>query len=469
MKRLGAKELILFSWVAFATFQSAGFADDGVLGSTWSIDGKPVGSERPNSSQPKLPSDNFRSDSPGAAAAHTMSSDFVRPLPATTPGATVAEPVRQAASSSGGTLMLTGRIEELVTGKGARIPLKLKAMVPIRDTSLDNKPAMKVAAKQTQLNSGIAKTDPASSLLKAGAASQQIVAKATSFPSNWRGTWSGDMTITMVDFDPRSYEFDPAETEKQKKMATPGTQGRCSVTFYEGSNNSTEVKPTQVVFSKSMTEAVQSMSDSPMGALLGALGGGADNPMLANMQVPAFALPLGDLGGANSGVTGNQMSSELMKNKLTQLSNDVLEQQIVTRDTERSATKVRDSFTESVLRFTRKGNDRLYCQAASVSYDANGNYLNKILLRGYLDRGAAPAPSLGSFGGQGVIPEGGGSGGALGGPGGGFGGLGGGGGLGGLGGLDGLGGGGGEGGSTPENLQNKLEQLQKMYKQLGNE
>lgn len=398
MKRFGAKELILLTWVAFATFQSAGFADDGGFGSTWTIDGKAPGPQQSVSPPPKLPSNDFPSAPLGYTAAPPLSSNVAKPLPVNPPPAPIAEPVPQATPSASRTLTLTGRIEELVSGKGARIPLKLKAMVPIRDTSLDGKPVLKAAAKQTQLNSQTAKTDSASSLRKAGTSSEQIVAKVASFPSDWRGTWSGDMTITTVDFDPRSYEFDPAETEKQKKMASPGTQGRCSVTFYEGSNNATEVKPTQVVFSKSITEAVQSMDDSPIGALLGALGGGADNPTLASMKVPAFALPLGDLGGANSGVTGNQISSELMKNKLTQLSNDVVEQQIVTRDTERSATKIKDSFTENVLRFTRKGNNRLYCQAASVSYDQNGNYLNKILLRGFLDRGAAPAPSLGSFG-----------------------------------------------------------------------
>lgn len=274
MKRFGTKELILLTWVALAAFQTAGRADDGAFGSTWTIDGKAPGQQQSVPARHKFPSNDFPPDSVGSTGSPPLSSNLAKPLPVATP-APIAEPSSQAPPSTGRTLMLTGRIEELVSGKGARIPLKLKAMVPIRDTSLDDKPLLKATAKQTKMNSQMAKTDSASSLLKAGTSREQIVAKASSFPSNWRGTWSGDMTITMVDFDQRSYEFDPAEAEKQKKMATPGTQGRCSVTFYEGSNNSTEVKPTQVVFSKSMTEAVQSMSDSPMGALLGALGGGA--------------------------------------------------------------------------------------------------------------------------------------------------------------------------------------------------
>ena len=161
------------------------------------------------------------------------------------------------------------------------------------------------------------------------------------------------------------------------------------MTFYEGPNRTVEMSPTQIVFSAPLGAAVQEMSQgNPALAALAGLVGSPNNSQLSNSRVPEFALPLGNM-TSGRGVTGNQLGAELMKNTLKELAKGVLEQQVVTRDSDRNQSgQVKTTFTESDLRFTRVSSSRLSCQAAAVTYDSHGNYLNKIILAGMLDKGA---------------------------------------------------------------------------------
>ncbi len=305
-------------------------------------------------------------------------------------------------------LRLYGRIEELSAGAGAKIPLKLVAMVPVRDSSLDAKlngrvnksgqmhPMTGITDKSKPLDAEISKN-------KAPVLTARVE-EEVSFPEAFRGTWSGPLTVKQVDFDSRYYEIDREEAEKQAKMIVPGLVGRCSVTFYQNGQKDIEMKPTQVVFhvKDSIGDQMKMMQNSQMGQLLGAMGMGANNPMLANvsgMQIDVpVAIPLGATGQdliSNTGVTGGQINNSLMKNTIKQLTKGVLEQQVVTRDVETGTNgQVKTGYTESVLRFTQQIGDTLYCQAASVSYDDHGNYLNKVLLAGTLSRGSGGAPNL---------------------------------------------------------------------------
>ncbi|MBX9720053.1 MAG: hypothetical protein K2X81_01555, partial [Candidatus Obscuribacterales bacterium] len=320
------------------------------------------------------------------------------------------------ASAAPPPLKLFGRIEELATGKGARIPLKMVAMTPIRDASLDAPPPKLASnAKAFNLSGQIATTQktqtPTQTLTS-------MVSKSPppSFPTDYRGTFSGDLTIQQVNFDPTYFEFDKAEATKQAKIITVGRQGRCSATFYQGNSGKIELKPTNVTFSVMLNaaEEIKDMGDSPLTALLGGANGGASS-LLGNMQIPVpIVLPLGNLPSGGRGVTGNEMGSELMKNNLKELAKGVLEQQVVTKDTDKNKNgQVRTTYTESVLRFTKVNEDRLYLQAASVSYNDEGQYQNKVLMSGMLDRGAGggggdtPAtvnvnPLGGLFGGAGM-------------------------------------------------------------------
>jgi hypothetical protein len=290
------------------------------------------------------------------------------------------------------------------------------------------------------------------------------------FPIDYRGNWTGQLRVNLVNIDPSYYDFDRAEAEKQARMITPGISGKCTVSFYQGSNNKVQVRPTQVVFTVMANLAEEAkdlnLANSPLGAMLG----NVNLSSLSGMQVPVpVAMPLGVL-SSNTGVTGNQLTSDLVKIDLKEIAKGVLEEQLVTHDTDRNSSgQVRDFYTESVMRFTLINNDNMSMQAASVSYDNQGKYLNKIILAGNLQRGGstdATPQTYTLFGNQGQNGQSGGAaanpldalfGGAAGGQGGAglFGG--------------GNGGNGGNGNGQGGGLLDQVQQMQKMLQELNNQ
>ena len=320
-------------------------------------------------------------------------------------------------SSSSHTLKLYGRIEELSTGTSARIPLKMQALTPVRDTSLDKKLAGNTATLAGNANA------------------------LASYPVDYRGGWSGEVTINSSNFDPAYFQYDAAEARREAELLRPGTKGRYTVTFYQGNNNQIQMQPSQVMFQGVDTMSNQlkvlEKSDPRMKGLAG-----TGNYGMGNMQVPImFALHMGTpITAGEIGVTGNQTTSELMKSSLKELSKGVLESQIVTREHDRNpeSGKVQDGFSESVLRFTRLNNRQLYLQAAHVYYRKDGHFLSKHILYGTLERSSQANNN------QLANP---------------FGTM-----------LPGLGGAGGFGGMSPGgagNIQEQMNQLQNMLRKMG--
>ncbi len=334
----------------------------------------------------------------------------VEKRPAAPPSHPTAQPMR-----------LYGRIEELCAGTGAKIPLKMVAMQPVRDTSYDTK----LSANATKLNAG---------------ASQLV----QSFPIDYRGTWSGELTLNSVNFDPSYFSWSPEVANKEARMMRPGMKGSCSITFYQGANNKIAAEPSQVLF-----QAMDTLAGS---GGLGQLGAMANNPMFANMQnmqVPVtLALKLGaPVQAFEHGVTGDQMSKEVMKNTLKELGRGYLEQDVVTKDTDRSADgRAKVGYSESVLRFTRLNDQQLYVQAAYVYYNTQAKFQAKYILYGTLNRtyGQAPATTTNPYGTR-TMPN----------P---FGGM-----MPGAGGMGGMGGGAG----GAQSLQDAAGALQKMLQQMG--
>ncbi len=286
------------------------------------------------------------------------------PAPATKPAA---KPPAQS-------LTLTGRIEELCKGNTATLPLKWKKMEPIRDTRLDGKTL-----------AGNAST------AAAAAAAQAATKTRESYPMDFRGTWAGTLTIFNRTYAPLRFQLDKAEAEKESRILTPGRTGQVSLTFYQKPDRSVTMEPCQVIFT-----STTSMADATHGLGMNA----AQAAMFGNMQVPvAYALHLGNLTSA-VGVTGNQLQSRLMKNDLKQLRSDVVEQVVVTRDSDRNTQTgtTRLGYSESVLRFTRISSNQLYFQSASVNYQNDGKFLDKVILYGTLNRvangGTAAVPGL---------------------------------------------------------------------------
>lgn len=310
-----------------------------------------------------------------------------------------AEKATQAGGQSsirpGQPIKLYGRIEELCQIKGAKIPLKMQAMTPIRDSSLDGRGS--AAALSGKAATMRARTEIA-----------QV------FPDDYRGSWSGQITINSANYDPAYFLFDAQEAKKEAEMLKPGTKGNYTVNFYLGSNNKIQMQPSQVMFTGVDTMGNQlkvlEKSNPGMKSMLGA----AANPMMANMQMPVyFALHMGTpITNGDPGLTGNKLTSELMKSELKELKKGVLESQIVTKEHTYNpeSHKSQDGFSESVLRFTRLNSRQLYLQAAYVYYRHDGHFLAKYIFYGTLDRStgqaAAPAQMVIPFGSGGTSPFG---------------------------------------------------------------
>ncbi len=284
-------------------------------------------------------------------------------------GAGVAEPAARAPAQRAPAkpVKLYGRIEQLCETSGATLPIKLQAQTPKYDAS---RPLRARASAGTTIGRAVA-----------------------AYPTEWQGEWSGTLRIWTCQFAPSRWQFDAAEASEEQDLMRPGLDGQVTFNFARDNERRIELQPTQVVFSAPMT-------DDRLANLMKQMGGGGQllqgNPFAAAMMrsVPyMYAMHLGDL-TSGVGVTGNALESRLVKNEIKALAPGTLEQQIVTYNADRSRAtgKVRYSYSESVLRFTKMQSDQLYVQAASVDYDRNGRFESKVVLFGTVSRGAPASP-----------------------------------------------------------------------------
>lgn len=273
------------------------------------------------------------------------------------------------------TTTLYGRIEEIVSSSGAKLPYVLKALKPKFDNSLSGK----ISAEGVKTKySGL------------------IV---SSFPGEFKGVWQGTLTIFASEYAQGRYVFDPKEASKEKQLTAPGTQGQVSFEFSEPNPGNVLLQPTQITFTAPMDQAkwqdtlTQLQSASPE---LKGLFGGADLSQLSQMpgmaaliaSVPyMYALHLGAIQNG-MGVTGNTLNSEIVKNEIRKLSSSVIEQQLVIALQVRNPQtgKIRIDYSENVIRFYKQSDNQLYIQAACIGYNQQGVFQDKIVLYGTVQR-----------------------------------------------------------------------------------
>lgn len=337
--------------------------------------------------------------------------------------------------------MLFGRIEEIAGSANANLPIVFKAMKPMLDTR-----------KVTPLK---------------GQTSEYSGVVTQSFPEDYRGNWGGTLQVVKMQQDPRCWQIDSAEANKLQQILIPNLQGSTNFTFNTDRFGKIAVEPAKVMF---MVPAKDTNSGDELNKMLGGMGamggmGQMMGQMMQNMNVPIL-LTFGEIkgGDAITGVSGNKLDADLLKNTIRELAPGVFEQQIVSRlqTIMKGTNAMRYTFDESVIRFQKQENrpDLLWVTCASVTYDKDGKFLRKMILRGWMQKGRTMQndPMQAMTGGLG-----------------GLGGLGGAGGLGGLGALEGLlkgqpGGGGmpnlqnlqnfpGLGGQGAGGMQKQLEQL----------
>ena len=279
--------------------------------------------------------------------------------------AKAAVPVKQAPKKP---IMLYGRLEE-ISGKAApTFPVVLKALTPKMD--------------QTGLIKGQATTGTLAGTIE------------RSFPTDFRGTWGGTLTLGQLVNSPLSYQIDPEETKKVASLIRPGSQGTVNFTFNNDGRGNVTGSPVQITFMvpANQTNSFQAAMQQAGGA--NAMGGnamaGMMQSMMSNMKVP-IAMRFGDFksDASTPGVSGNSLSITLLSNRIKQLSPGIMEQQMITQENERTkAGKSYSTYNENVFRFTQRGASQMYVEVASVSYDMARRFMRKYVLYGYITKGA---------------------------------------------------------------------------------
>lgn len=270
--------------------------------------------------------------------------------------------------------MLYGRIDQIAAQGNVSMPA-LKMEVPKLDKS-ESKP-LEAQVSESRFSGHI----------------------TSSFPLDFTGNWGGSLKVWRYSTSAASMQEDSAETQKLERILQPGKDGTVNFTFSHDSYGKIDLQPSVV---KMMIPASESYGMSKMAGQMGM------NPqmmsmmssMMSNTQIPVF-LHFGNVSTAGSsevGVSGNQIEQTVVKNEIRQLSSNVVEQQIITRDASVQASGGRrEGYTESDIRFTQQSTGNLYVLAASVDYGSRGEFLRKLIMYGNVYRGQTMDTSPSSY------------------------------------------------------------------------
>lgn len=294
--------------------------------------------------------------------------------PAVTPvkPAPVARPTAAPAASQK-PIVLKGRLEE-VSGNGANLPVGLLL-------GLKTQKARMAPVAQP-------KADPLKGLV-------------ASFPTDWAGQWGGSLSIWWTQIDPSYWQWDAENAKETADVLKRGATGTTTFNFYQN-GNAVLVQPARVTFPPRVSQTTEQLpSNNAFSQMFGAAG----SQMLQALNTKIPVMILGDYQG--QGIGANQLNLRVVKNDIKQLKPGLLEQDIITQETERKASgEVKNSFSETVIRFTKQNANQLYVQAASIKYRNDGHFLDKVIFYGTVTRGQVMPDATNPFAG---MPGGGGS------------------------------------------------------------
>ena len=268
---------------------------------------------------------------------------------------------------------LYGRIEQITASNGANFPIVLKAMTPSLDTSLQQK-NLKAGASDTSLYSG-------------------TVAK--SFPQDFRGTWGGNLTVWRIEQAPICWKIDPEEASKIQRIMKSGSTGAVNFMFANDAKGGITLAPAKILFQVPGRDVdMGKQMAQMMGGNMAAMGpmGQMMEQMAQNMPVPIMFYFGEFRAGTDTNeraLSGNAVQQYVIRNTVRQLSQGVIEQQLITQTNEimRATGQPRKRYTESVLRFTRTSAGQMYVQAAQVTYGGDKKFQEKIVMYGNVAQG----------------------------------------------------------------------------------
>ena len=309
------------------------------------------------------PSGGLKPETPQSSGA----GGFKTEKPAVAPAASVA-PKQAAEPAKAKAFKLYGRIDQLFGSSGASFPT-LKAETPKMDARGVKIQAHAAHVAQSVFSGAIVK----------------------SFPTDYAGTWGGQLQAQVVQIDPGYYSIDPEMARRTAQAMRVGAVGAVNFQFANLAAGKVSLEPARILF---MVPAKDTVQGDQMSAMFGQAGG-ANNPMgdmlknmTANMNVPVV-VSFGespDLPGAVS-VTGGQIHAKVLKNEIRQLGPGVLEQDIVSQVSSWDKGVVHNGFTETVIRFTARNSQQMYAQAASVDFSDRRRFEMKTVFAGWITKG----------------------------------------------------------------------------------
>ncbi len=307
-----------------------------------------------------------------------------------------AQPGKSNSQTARQSTMLYGRIEQIAGNPGAQFPVVLQAQTPKLDA---RQPKNKIQQGQASSFSG--------SLVR-------------SFPQQFTGVWGGHLKIWTSQMDNICWQIDAEEANRTRQLLTPGREGSVNFDFSQNAAGKIDLEPAQVVFMVPMKDTrMQEQLNGMLGnGALGQAGGltlpGVDSKQMANMMqqvASSMTVPImvsfGSINNSSvEGVSGNSIRAVVLGNTIRQLSPGVLEQQIITQESQRNnkTGKTRQEYSETVVRFTSQTNNDLYVQAAAVNYTSNREFERKLILYGTVRRGQVMPEAQNPLGGLNMLP-----------------------------------------------------------------
>lgn len=216
---------------------------------------------------------------------------------------------------------------------------------------------------------------------------------AKSFPTEFKGIWGGTLFVWSYRYSPDYLKEDRAEAVQTAQILKPGRSGAVNFQFYRNRLNQIALEPAKILLSVPLKDTGSfsrimggsSGMESQMGPFAGAF-----SQVMGNMEAPAVMLYFGTAATSDmeKGVSGNEFRQVTVKNVIRELGPGVMEQQIVTKSLTKvvSTGKTNAGYIESVLRFKRLSDTKLYVLAASVNYSGAGKYLSKLIMYGTVDK-----------------------------------------------------------------------------------
>lgn len=237
------------------------------------------------------------------------------------------------------TLFLNGRLEQ-ISGRAAQMPIEKTIK---------------------GLKIGIAKVDGSVAVAK-----QQT--KPYSYPQKFNGNWGGRLAITYANYD--------ADVPVDRHQLSVGDQGLGIFSFVTESGKML-LEPSKLWFKPQVARKIKNFA--------------VPKNMLSEAKDPEAKVntALLDLGGISSvDANGQQVEYSVLKNTLTNLGKNVLEQNIVLRSNRVNAKTgaVRNDYTETVVRITPVRPDLMYSQIGYVQYGPSGVPLAQFICQGWITR-----------------------------------------------------------------------------------